>query len=177
MPICHGGAQIGLCPVQAYETWVIPWGPFHCTGTESGYHAQHACLRIQIFHPLIWIVRTAHSGCSRKIETAVRLPCHLLDQQRHLFIHIQQMTFPAVFNGLFIHYAGIDTADGVLQFLQPFLLCSLVHTEDGFVFAGKGIAISVFHDTAGTYNNRGGSIMVQHVCQFFMYIIRDPAVP
>ena len=50
------------------------------------------------------------------------------------------MAFPAVFNGLFIHYAGIDTADGVLQFLQPFLLCSLVHTEDGFVFAGKGIA-------------------------------------
>ena len=130
-----------------------------------------------MLHPFIRVIGAAHTGSHWHIEVAVLLPGHLLNQQGHLFIHIQQVAFPAVFNGLFVHGAGVYPADGFLQFLHPFLLGALVHTEDGFVFAGECIAVSVLHDAAGTDNDWGGPVVVQHIAQLFTYIFGQGTAP
>ena len=77
------------------------------------------------------------------------------------------MAFPSVFNGLFVHGAGVYAADGLLQFLHPFLPGALVHAENGLVFAGERIAVSVLHDAAGADNDGGGPVVVQHIAQLF----------
>ena len=99
-----------------------------------------------------------------------------MDQQRHLLIHVQQMAFSAVFNGRFVHNAGVDAPDGVLQLLQAFFPGALVHAEHRLVLSGEGVSVTVLHDAAGAHNDRKIAVVVQHLLQLSPDVLRDFSV-
>ena len=159
--------DIGLRPplrrVQGDDAGVVVVRAVHRPRAQPKHQPDHAGGRIDALVPDIRIDRQADAGHLRVEQVAVQVARDALDQQRHLFVAVQQPALGPVAERLFAHRAGVDRLDGRDEILQPLLVRALVGAEHALVLAGEGVAVVVLQQAAGADDDRRLAEVVQHL--------------
>jgi len=84
----------------------------------------------------------------------VGLAGHLLDDDGHAFVVVDQAHLATVEQRIGVEHAGVDLGDRPLQIGQILLWRALVGAEDALVFAGKGGVDVVLQQAGGAHDQR-----------------------
>ena len=85
----------------------------------------------------------ADAGDVRIVIFAVNVAAHAHDQQRHLFVAVEEIAFCAIFYRVGIDGAGIDLLYGALKYIVAFFQTALIGAENALVFPGEGVAEAI----------------------------------
>ena len=100
--------------------------------------------------PDVGVEGEADAGDLRVEAVAVHGARDAHDEQRHLFVVVEQPARGAVAQRPLAHRAGVDRAHGGEEVLQPLRVRALVGAEDAVVLAGEGVAEVVFQQASWT---------------------------
>ncbi len=107
---------------------------------QSPNHPQESCHAINARAPAELIARESNAGGIGQVIAIVLAAHHLLDQNGHPLIVINQPHAAPIEQNVWTVHAGVDLADGRNQFAQVFLWGPLVGAKIALVFAGKRCA-------------------------------------
>ncbi len=124
-------AQLRLARGQ--QDRIVVGKPVHGPGPQPGDQAQQAILALDPWRPAQFVAAEGHPGKAGHVVAPDPGPHHLLDQDRHLFVEVQQSPFGAVADRIRREDRGVDLGDGPLQRLQAFLARALVGQEQAAI--------------------------------------------
>ena len=146
--------------LQHDHTWIGACPPVHGRCAQAHDQTQHA-LTGMVCAESIGADGIADARRRGHIEMLIAGTGDTLDQNGHLLIPFIQAPAFAVIQCGQAHGAGIDCPDGVFKSLQPLLYGAVSGAENGFIFAGKGVAETVLQDGTGTHDDRIISVVLQ----------------
>jgi len=116
---------------------VVVGDAIHRPRAQPGHHAQQAVLAADARTPAEGVAAEAHAGHRREVVAAVALAFHLLDQDGHALVEVEQAGLGAVDQRVRVERAGVDAQHGLRRVAQVFLQRALVGQEVAVVLAGE----------------------------------------
>ncbi len=141
--------------------------------TEAGHQTQQSVFAPDPGRPAEFVVGERHAREHGQEVRADPLSHHLLDQDAHLLVHVEETPPRAVLERVGREDRGVDLGDGVGEGVQSFALGAGVGEKEALVLARERRAGTVFEQRRAAHDDRPAFEVVQDRRQAAQHLVRE----
>ncbi len=156
---------------KRHHARIIIGHAIHRPRAQPGDQAQQPILTADARTPAERIAAEADPGYRREVVAAMALAFHLLDQDGHALVEVDQAHLGAVDQRIGVERAGVDTQHSLRRIAQVLFQRALVRQEVAFVLAGERCIEAVFQQAGGAEDQRRLAYLFQQLAQLVQDIL------